>query len=78
MAAPTPRDAVRTAHRVVVKVGSSSLTAPGGGLAPERIRPLVDALADHGRSLMLAAQENGEPVRRPSEKKTTARRKAKA
>ena len=39
---------------------------------------LVEALADYGRSLALAAQEAGEPVRRPSDKKATARRKAKA
>jgi glutamate 5-kinase len=31
--------------RVVVKVGSSSLTAPGGGLDPARVDALVDALA---------------------------------
>lgn len=40
---------------------------------------LVDALADFGRGLALAAEEAGEPVRRPSEKKKAgARRKVKA
>jgi len=39
---------------------------------------LVDALADYGRSLALSAQEAGEPVRRPSERKASSRRKAKA
>lgn len=39
---------------------------------------LVDALADYGRGLMLAAEEAGEPVRRPSERKAGSRRKAKA
>ena len=40
---------------------------------------LVDALADFGRGLALAAEESGEPVRRPSEKKKAgARRKVKA
>ncbi|WP_245633229.1 uroporphyrinogen-III synthase [Luteipulveratus mongoliensis] len=40
---------------------------------------LVDALADFGRGLMMAAAESGEPVRRPSEKKkSTSRRKVKA
>ncbi|NHN55318.1 bifunctional uroporphyrinogen-III C-methyltransferase/uroporphyrinogen-III synthase [Calidifontibacter sp. DB0510] len=39
---------------------------------------LVEALADYGRSLALAAEEAGEPLRRPSEKKATSRRKAKA
>jgi glutamate 5-kinase len=33
------------AHRVVVKVGSSSLTDGAGHLAPERLRALVDVLA---------------------------------
>jgi glutamate 5-kinase len=41
----TVREPVATASRVVVKVGSSSLTTPRGGLDPERIRSLVDALA---------------------------------
>ncbi len=38
------RTVVATAHRVVVKVGSSSLTTPTGGIDPERIGALVDAL----------------------------------
>ncbi len=37
---------------------------------------LVDALAGHGVSLALAAREAGEPVRRPSERRTAARRSA--
>ena len=37
---------------------------------------LVDALAAHGLGLAVAAQEAGEPVRRPSETKSTARRRA--
>ncbi len=40
-----PRPAVAIAPRVVVKVGSSSLTTPAGGLDPARIAALVDALA---------------------------------
>ncbi len=39
------RDQVATAARVVVKVGSSSLTTAAGGIDPERVRSLVDALA---------------------------------
>jgi glutamate 5-kinase len=39
---------VASAARIVVKVGSSSLTAPGGGLDRSRLDALVDALA--GRS----------------------------
>jgi len=34
------------AHRIVVKVGSSSLTTTEGGIDPERVRRLVGVLAD--------------------------------
>ncbi|QCX29109.1 glutamate 5-kinase [Nocardioides jishulii] len=40
------RDDVRAARRIVVKIGSSSLTTNGGGLEPERIAALVDVLAE--------------------------------
>jgi glutamate 5-kinase len=39
------REAVTAARRVVVKVGSSSLTTAGGGIDPDRLRALVDTLA---------------------------------
>jgi len=39
------RPAVTAAQRVVVKVGSSSLTTAAGGIDPTRIRSLVDSLA---------------------------------
>src|SRR3954453_15055504 len=39
------RSAVTGAKRIVVKVGSSSLTTASGGIDPEQGRPLVDALA---------------------------------
>jgi glutamate 5-kinase len=39
------RPQVRAARRVVVKVGSSSLTTTVGGIDPERVRRLVAALA---------------------------------
>jgi glutamate 5-kinase len=39
------RAAVGTAHRLVVKVGSSSLTTALGGIDPARIKALVDELA---------------------------------
>lgn len=39
------RAAVAAASRVVVKVGSSSLTTAAGGIDPERVRALVDTLA---------------------------------
>ncbi|MBA8795976.1 glutamate 5-kinase [Friedmanniella endophytica] len=42
-----------TAHRVVVKVGSSSLTTAAGGIDPDRIGALVDTLA----GLRLAGRE---------------------
>ncbi len=40
------REAVTGARRVVVKVGSSSLTTATGGIDPERMRRLVDVLAE--------------------------------
>ena len=36
---------VTRARRIVVKVGSSSLTTTGGGIDPERVRELVDVVA---------------------------------
>jgi glutamate 5-kinase len=41
----TRRDRVAAASRIVVKVGSSSLTTADGGIDPDRVRLLVDALA---------------------------------
>lgn len=47
-------------------------------LAPEAtLVSVVDALADHGRALRLAAIEAAEPVLRPSQRRTAARRRAK-
>ena len=43
--ASEPRPEVTGARRVVVKVGSSSLTSAAGGIDPERVRRLVDVLA---------------------------------
>ena len=43
--APSPRKAVAQARRVVVKVGSSSLTTAGGGLDVSRLDELVDTVA---------------------------------
>ena len=39
------RSAITRAKRVVVKVGSSSLTTAAGGIDPARVRALVDTLA---------------------------------
>ncbi|NUR24811.1 MAG: glutamate 5-kinase, partial [Catenulispora sp.] len=41
----SPRPEVTAARRIVVKVGSSSLTTALGGLSGERVDALVDALA---------------------------------
>ena len=41
----TERSAVADARRVVVKVGSSSLTTAEGGIDPDRVSALVDVLA---------------------------------
>ena len=38
------REVVTSAARVVVKVGSSSLTTAAGGIDPDRVRLLVDSL----------------------------------
>ena len=46
------------ARRIVVKVGSSSLTTAAGGLDPARVDALVDALAGHaaaGREIVLVS-----------------------
>jgi glutamate 5-kinase len=40
----TGRPAVAAARRIVVKVGSSSLTTAAGGIDPDRVTALVDAL----------------------------------
>ncbi|WP_148614362.1 glutamate 5-kinase [Nocardioides rubriscoriae] len=45
MPGPEVRREVTEARRVVVKVGSSSLTTAQGGLDPDRLRALVDVLA---------------------------------
>ncbi|MEV4718142.1 glutamate 5-kinase [Micromonospora noduli] len=52
------RDAVTTARRVVVKIGSSSLTTATGGLADERVDTLVDTLGRltaEGREVVLVS-----------------------
>jgi len=46
LAAPGPRPDIATAGRVVVKVGSSSLTTSAGEIADDRIAALAAALAD--------------------------------
>ncbi|MCW2724708.1 MAG: Glutamate 5-kinase [Frankiales bacterium] len=49
------RAAVAQARRVVVKVGSSSLTTAAGGLDVDRLDALVDTLADRGGDLVLVS-----------------------
>src|ERR687897_1871991 len=54
----TVRDVIATAHRVVVKVGSSSLTTTAGGIDPGRIETLVRSLAEvrqQGREVVLVS-----------------------
>ena len=53
-----PRVEIAHAHRVVVKVGSSSLTSTGGGLEPAQIEGLVEALSTArlaGREVVLVS-----------------------
>jgi glutamate 5-kinase len=49
------RQAVAQARRVVVKVGSSSLTTAAGGLDEDRVDALVDALAAGPQELVLVS-----------------------
>ncbi len=69
---------------VVAAIGpATAKTAQEHGLRVDVLAPeassdsLVDALAAHGLGLALAAAEAGEPLRRPSEKKPSSRRRAK-
>ncbi len=48
-AAVTPRSAIADARRVVVKVGSSSLTTRAGGIDADRVDALVDAVVARHR-----------------------------
>ena len=50
MNAPTSRAALSSARRVVVKIGSSSLTGPDGHLDLDALRALVDVLAERRRN----------------------------
>lgn len=68
---------------VVACIGpATAKTAEEHGLRVDVLAPepsaaaLVDALAEYGASLRLAAVEAGEPVVRPSERKTGSRRRA--
>ncbi|WP_392543196.1 uroporphyrinogen-III synthase [Oryzobacter telluris] len=68
---------------VVACIGpATAKTAEEHGLRVDVLAPeptaevLVDALADHGRSLALVAQEAGEDVLRPSQRRPGARRRA--
>jgi glutamate 5-kinase len=49
------REAVRTAGRIVVKVGSSSLTTAAGGLDRTRVDALVDAVAGRDGETVLVS-----------------------
>ena len=49
------REAVAASSRLVVKVGSSSLTTAAGGLDPARLDALVDALAERAGHLVLVS-----------------------
>jgi glutamate 5-kinase len=51
----TVRVQVTTANRIVVKVGSSSLTTAAGGLDKQRVDALVDALAGHPAEMVLVS-----------------------
>ncbi len=70
-------------NTVVACIGpATAKTAEEHGLRVDVLAPepsaevLVDALADHGRSLALAATEAGEVVLRPSQRRPSGRRRA--
>ncbi len=42
----SPRQAIATAERLVIKIGSSSLTQSGGGLDPDRVDALAGIIAE--------------------------------
>ena len=53
-----PRSVVTDASRIVVKVGSSSLTTAEGGIDPDRVRHLAEVLVaarDHGTEVVLVS-----------------------
>jgi glutamate 5-kinase len=49
------REAVRAARRIVVKVGSSSLTSAAGGLDRDRVETLVDAVSSVDAQVVLVS-----------------------
>ena len=56
----TTRREVLDARRIVVKVGSSSLTTAAGGIDPDRVRSLVDTLARaHGSGVEVVLVSSG-------------------
>jgi glutamate 5-kinase len=58
--APSRAERVAAARRVVVKVGSSSLTTTEGGIDPARVRRLVAVLADaRGRGVEVVLVSSG-------------------
>ena len=68
---------------VVAVIGpATAKAAEEAGLTVDVMAPeassdaLVDALAAHGLGIAVAAQEAGEPLRRPSDSRSTARRRA--
>jgi glutamate 5-kinase len=57
---PSRRERVAAARRVVVKVGSSSLTTAEGGIDPDRVRRLVGVLAEaRGRGVEVVLVSSG-------------------
>ena len=70
---------------VIACIGpATAKTAEEHGLRVDVLAPvassehLIDALADHGAARALAALDAGEPVRRPSERRPAARRRARS
>ena len=49
------REAVRAARRIVIKIGSSSLTSAGGGLDRNRVESLVEAVSAVDAQIVLVS-----------------------
>lgn len=53
------RTAIAASKRIVVKIGSSSLSSRDGGLDLDRLRPFVDAIADRRRDAEIVVVSSG-------------------
>jgi len=58
----TAEQVLRSARRIVIKVGTSTVTGGDGQLRRERVQPIAQSIADlmkQGRQLVLVSSEDG-------------------